>query len=61
MRETGERGAASNNPPPDGNGEDGNRAVAKPQGYRPKAMVINVPGGIPGNIGFFLNWVRPTV
>jgi hypothetical protein len=28
----------------------------KPQGYRLKAMVINFPGGIPGDIGFFLNW-----
>lgn len=30
--------------------------IAKPQGYRLKAMVINFPGGIPGDIGFFLNW-----
>jgi hypothetical protein len=28
----------------------------KPQGYRLKAMVINFPGGMPGDIGFFLNW-----
>jgi hypothetical protein len=28
----------------------------KPQGYKLKAMVINFPGGIPGDIGFFLNW-----
>lgn len=28
----------------------------KPQGYRLKAMVINFPAGIPGDIGFFLNW-----
>jgi hypothetical protein len=33
----------------------------KPQGYRLKAMVINFPGGIPGDIGFFLNWTPPAV
>jgi hypothetical protein len=33
----------------------------KPQGYRLKAMVINFPGGIPGDIGFFLNWKPPAV
>ena len=32
---------------------------AKPQGYRLKAMVINFPGGVPGDIGFFLNWAPP--
>ena len=31
-------------------------ALGKPQGYRLKAMVINFPGGVPGDIGFFLNW-----
>jgi hypothetical protein len=31
-------------------------AFGKPQGYRLKAMVVNFPGGIPGDIGFFLNW-----
>jgi len=31
----------------------------KPQGYRLKAMVINFPGGVPGDIGFFLNWAPP--
>jgi len=30
--------------------------VAQPQGYHLKAMVINFPGGIPGDIGFILNW-----
>jgi len=34
---------------------------AKPQGYRLKAMVINFPGGVPGDIGFFLNWAPPAV
>jgi hypothetical protein len=33
----------------------------KPEGYRLKAMVINFPGGIPGDIGFFLNWAPPAV
>ncbi len=33
----------------------------KPQGYRLKAMVINFPGGVPGDIGFFLNWAPQTV
>ena len=33
--------------------------LGKPQGYRLKAMVINFPGGIPGDIGFFLNWAPP--
>ena len=31
----------------------------KPQGYKLKAMVINFPGGVPGDIGFFLNWAPP--
>ena len=33
----------------------------KPQGYRLKAMVINFPGGVPGDIGFFLNWAPQAV
>jgi hypothetical protein len=33
----------------------------RPQGYRLKAMVINFPGGVPGDIGFFLNWAAPAV
>ena len=28
----------------------------KPQGYKLKAMIISFPGGIPGDVGFFLNW-----
>ena len=35
--------------------------VGKPQGYKLKAMVINFPGGIPGDIGLFLNWAPPAV
>ena len=30
--------------------------LAKPQGYRLKAMIINFPDGMPGDVGFFLNW-----
>ena len=33
---------------------------AKPQGYKLKAMVINFPGGMPGDIGFFLSWAPET-
>lgn len=32
------------------------QALGKPGGYRLKAMIINFPGGIPGDVGFFLNW-----
>ena len=28
----------------------------KPQGYKLKAMIINFPGGVPGDVGLFLNW-----
>ena len=35
--------------------------MAKPQGYRLKAMVINFPGGVPGDVGLFLNWAPPAV
>jgi hypothetical protein len=31
-------------------------AVAKPQGFKLKAAIINFPGGMPGDVGFFLNW-----
>jgi hypothetical protein len=30
--------------------------VARPKGYRLKAMIINFPGGIPGDVGFYLDW-----
>jgi hypothetical protein len=30
--------------------------LGKPQGFKLKAMIINFPGGIPGDVGFFLNW-----
>ncbi len=35
------------------------KEVAQPQGYRLKAMVINFPNGVPGDIGFYLNWEPP--
>ncbi|MEF0942950.1 hypothetical protein [Rhizobium sp. BR 362] len=35
--------------------------VARPQGYGLTAAVINFPGGMPGDIGFFLNWEAPVV
>jgi hypothetical protein len=28
----------------------------KPQGYKLKAMIISFPDGMPGDVGFFLNW-----
>lgn len=30
--------------------------LGRPQGFRLKAMIINFPGGIPGDVGFFLSW-----
>ncbi|WP_375679947.1 hypothetical protein [Rhizobium sp. T1470] len=33
--------------------------VGRPQGYTLKAVVINYPGGMPGDIGFFLGWEPP--
>ena len=33
---------------------------AKPQGFKLKAMVINFPGGMPGDIGLFLSWAPET-
>ena len=35
---------------------DAFKARVQPQGYKLKAMIINFPGGIPGDVGFFLNW-----
>jgi hypothetical protein len=36
-------------------------SLAKPQGYKLKAMVVSFPGGMPGDIGLFLNWAPPAV
>lgn len=33
--------------------------VARPRGYTLKALVINFPDGMPGDIGFFLGWEPP--
>jgi len=30
--------------------------VVKPQGFKLKATIINFPGGMPGDVGLFLNW-----
>jgi hypothetical protein len=30
--------------------------TAQPQGYKLKASIINFPGGMPGDVGFFLSW-----
>ena len=38
---------------------EGFKAHIQPQGYKLKAMIINFPGGIPGDVGFFLNWAPP--
>ena len=35
------------------------KARIQPQGYKLKAMIINFPGGVPGDVGFFLNWAPP--
>lgn len=36
------------------------QTIAKPAGYRLKASIITFPGGIPGDVGFFLNWAEQT-
>ena len=33
----------------------------KPGGYRLKAKIISFPGGIPGDVGFYLNWEPESV
>lgn len=33
--------------------------IAKPQGYGMKAMIINFPDGMPGDVGLFLTWEPP--
>jgi hypothetical protein len=35
--------------------------LARPQGYKLKAMVINFPGGVPGDSGLFLTGAPPAV
>jgi hypothetical protein len=31
-------------------------SIAKPQGFKLKATIINFPNGMPGDVGLFLNW-----
>ena len=38
---------------------DAFKARIQPQGYKLKAAIINFPGGVPGDVGFFLNWAPP--
>ena len=35
--------------------------VAKPQGFKLKASIINFPGGMPGDVGLFLDWAPEKV
>ncbi len=35
---------------------DAYKSIAQPQGYKLKAAIINFPGGMPGDVGFFLSW-----
>lgn len=37
------------------------KSVAQPQGYKLKASIINFPGGMPGDVGFFLSWAPDSV
>ncbi|MGO4704248.1 hypothetical protein AB4072_00525 [Microvirga sp. 2MCAF38] len=37
------------------------RDQLKPAGYKLKAMIIDWPGGLPGDVGFFLNWGKSKV
>lgn len=30
--------------------------AVKPQGYKLKAMIVGFPGGVPGDVGLFLDW-----
>lgn len=30
--------------------------IGRPAGYKLKVMIINFPGGMPGDVGMFLNW-----
>lgn len=32
------------------------KEVGQPLGYKLKATIVNFPGGMPGDVGFFLNW-----
>ena len=32
------------------------KSAVQPQGYKLKAMIVSFPDGMPGDVGFFLNW-----
>ena len=32
------------------------KSAVQPQGYALKAMIVSFPDGMPGDVGFFLNW-----
>jgi len=32
------------------------KTAVQPQGYKLKASIISFPGGMPGDVGFFLSW-----
>jgi hypothetical protein len=32
------------------------QTVAKPAGYKLRARIVDFPGGMPGDVGFFLDW-----
>lgn len=40
---------------------DAFHANARPQGYKLTAQIINFPGGMPGDVGFFLSWAPDAV
>lgn len=33
--------------------------VGKPNGFRMRAAIVDFPGGVPGDVGLFLDWSRP--
>ncbi|MCZ0962612.1 hypothetical protein [Paracoccus benzoatiresistens] len=35
---------------------EGFKENLQPKGYKLKAMIINFPGGMPGDVGLYLNW-----
>lgn len=39
---------------------EGFKENLQPKGYRLKAAILDFPGGMPGNVGFFLNWEPKT-
>lgn len=33
--------------------------IGKPNGYRLRALIVDFPGGVPGDVGLFLDWSAP--